>query len=155
MKPVLTFLALVGAACAARVPLGPALYRDGGAQRPFGSREPFRNGAAHHSSSSSPNRKPKGFTASNLLDKVSIEVDGQPRNLVTYATGASTHNPLTGWDDSKETVTYELIEHDEFPQYSIRLRQPRVCDPHVLQYSGYLDIAEDKHLFFWCVRSLG
>lgn len=31
------------------------------------------------------------------------------------------------------------------------MTEPKLCDPSVKQYSGYLDIAEDKHLFFWLV----
>ncbi|KAJ2472401.1 hypothetical protein GGI02_001603 [Coemansia sp. RSA 2322] len=30
----------------------------------------------------------------------------------------------------------------------MRLKQPKLCDPEVRQYSGYLDM-ENKHVFFW------
>ncbi|EJD54383.1 peptidase S10, serine carboxypeptidase [Auricularia subglabra TFB-10046 SS5] len=29
------------------------------------------------------------------------------------------------------------------------LANPTICDPSVKQYSGYLDISDDRHLFFW------
>lgn len=45
----------------------------------------------------------------------------------------------------------ERFRHASFPGYQIRLKKPQLCDPTVKQYSGYLDISDDKHLFFWCV----
>jgi hypothetical protein len=43
----------------------------------------------------------------------------------------------------------EQVSHPSFSEYSLRLKTPTLCDDSVKQYSGYLDIAEDKHLFFW------
>lgn len=43
----------------------------------------------------------------------------------------------------------ELVQHPAFREYQLRVTEPALCDPNVKQYSGYLDIAEDKHLFFW------
>jgi cathepsin A (carboxypeptidase C) len=43
----------------------------------------------------------------------------------------------------------ELVSHPLIAEYKLRIVEPRLCDPSVKQYSGYLDIAEDKHLFFW------
>jgi cathepsin A (carboxypeptidase C) len=31
--------------------------------------------------------------------------------------------------------------------------KPELCDPSVHQLSGYLDISETKHLFFWFEES--
>ncbi|KAJ2724848.1 hypothetical protein GGI07_001701 [Coemansia sp. Benny D115] len=31
----------------------------------------------------------------------------------------------------------------------MRLRQPQLCDPEVKQYSGYVDLHDDRHVFFW------
>ena len=45
--------------------------------------------------------------------------------------------------------TDELLTHHDFPEYKIRVTSPQLCDPSVKQYSGYLDISDDKHLFFW------
>ncbi|KAL0947633.1 hypothetical protein HGRIS_013721 [Hohenbuehelia grisea] len=56
--------------------------------------------------------------------------------------------------DGKEFVkqkglVYELITHPSFTDYQLRTTEPKLCDPSVKQLSGYLDIADDKHLFFW------
>ena len=39
-----------------------------------------------------------------------------------------------------------------FDNYQLRFTEPTLCDSSVKQYSGYLDVAEDKHLFFWYVQ---
>jgi carboxypeptidase C (cathepsin A) len=54
------------------------------------------------------------------------------------------------------TIVHEVerITMAEFPEYAIRVRSPEgLCDPTVRQYSGYLDISETKHLFFWFFES--
>ncbi|KAJ6536304.1 Alpha/Beta hydrolase protein [Mycena capillaripes] len=53
----------------------------------------------------------------------------------------------------REAMTYEHVSHPSFSDYSMRLKTPTLCDNSVKQYSGYLDIAEDKHLFFWFFES--
>ncbi|KAJ2804516.1 hypothetical protein H4R20_002473 [Coemansia guatemalensis] len=35
------------------------------------------------------------------------------------------------------------------PNRQIRIKSSNLCDANVTQYSGYIDVAEDKHLFFW------
>lgn len=45
----------------------------------------------------------------------------------------------------------ELVSHPSFTEHQLRITEPTLCDPSVKQYSGYLDIADDKHLFFWWV----
>lgn len=47
----------------------------------------------------------------------------------------------------------ELVLHPAFQEHQLRITEPDLCDSSVKQYSGYLDIADDKHLFFWCVIS--
>ncbi|KAJ7145287.1 serine carboxypeptidase [Mycena filopes] len=54
-----------------------------------------------------------------------------------------------------EITTYEHVSHPAFAEYSLRVQKPTLCDDSVKQYSGYLDIAEDKHLFFWFFESRG
>lgn len=69
-------------------------------------------------------------------------VDGSRRTFVKYP----------GYKAGDADIVYELISHAAFPNYKLRLRKPSICDPDVVQYSGYLDISDDKHLFFWCVE---
>ena len=45
------------------------------------------------------------------------------------------------------------LTHPEFPLHRLRVVEPTLCDPNVRQYSGYLDISETKHLFFWFEES--
>ncbi|TFL01046.1 carboxypeptidase C [Pterulicium gracile] len=51
-------------------------------------------------------------------------------------------------------LLYELVE-DELvsPEYQLRMTEPDLCDKSVKQVSGYLDIEEDKSLFFWYFES--
>lgn len=60
---------------------------------------------------------------------------------------------MTDLDDDHlwiSSILDQRVTLDEFPDYAIRLRSPQgLCDPSVKQYSGYLDISESKHLFFW------
>ena len=47
-----------------------------------------------------------------------------------------------------------MIQHAEFPGHSIRMREPEaLCDASSKQYSGYLDVADDAHLFYWFFES--
>ncbi|KZV76370.1 hypothetical protein PENSPDRAFT_646398 [Peniophora sp. CONT] len=52
-------------------------------------------------------------------------------------------------------LTYELITHPAFADHSLRTTDPELCDPSVKQHSGYLDITDGKHLFFWFFESRG
>ncbi|KAF5349522.1 hypothetical protein D9756_008992 [Leucocoprinus leucothites] len=53
----------------------------------------------------------------------------------------------------QDNLLYELVSHPALSAYKLRVTEPKLCDPSVQQYSGYLDIAEDKHLFFWFFES--
>lgn len=62
------------------------------------------------------------------------------------------------FEDGKQFIkqhglTYELVQHPHFGDYKLRVTEPKLCDPSVKQYSGYLDITDDKHLFFWFFES--
>ena len=43
----------------------------------------------------------------------------------------------------------ETFGHPSFAHYALRLTRPDLCDTSVNQYSGFLDISQTRHLFFW------
>jgi hypothetical protein len=45
----------------------------------------------------------------------------------------------------------EVVTHAALPNHQLRTTEPHLCDPSVQQYSGYLDVTDGKHLFFWSV----
>lgn len=61
------------------------------------------------------------------------------------------------WQESGATfqrqnnVIYEVVEHPNFAAHQLRVQtaDPKLCDSTVKQISGYLDIDDNKHLFFW------
>jgi hypothetical protein len=53
-------------------------------------------------------------------------------------------------DDSSDVLD-ELVKKPAFSDYQLRFTEPKLCDPSVKQHSGYLDITDGKHLFFWYV----
>ncbi|KAJ6476261.1 Alpha/Beta hydrolase protein [Mycena sanguinolenta] len=50
-------------------------------------------------------------------------------------------------------LLYEVVSLPSFDEHQLRFTEPKLCDTSVKQYSGYLDIADDKHLFFWFFES--
>ncbi|KAF9036830.1 carboxypeptidase C [Panaeolus papilionaceus] len=53
----------------------------------------------------------------------------------------------------QDNLLYEFVTHPLFNGYNLRVTEPKLCDSSVKQYSGYLDIDADKHLFFWFFES--
>ncbi|KAJ7076093.1 serine carboxypeptidase, partial [Mycena belliarum] len=49
-----------------------------------------------------------------------------------------------------EYVSAPFLETDQ-----LRIVVPKLCEPSVKQYSGYFNIAKDKHMFFWFFESRG
>ncbi|KAF9533625.1 carboxypeptidase C [Crepidotus variabilis] len=49
----------------------------------------------------------------------------------------------------QNNLMYEFVTHPDLQSYDLRVTEPKLCDSTVKQYSGYLDVASDKHLFFW------
>ncbi|KAJ7134837.1 Alpha/Beta hydrolase protein [Mycena epipterygia] len=52
----------------------------------------------------------------------------------------------------RDAMMYEHVSHPAFTDHSLRLK-PTLGEDSVKQYFGFLDIAEDKHLFFWFSES--
>ncbi|GAA5938571.1 S10 family peptidase [Sporobolomyces koalae] len=53
-----------------------------------------------------------------------------------------------------EGINYELVQHAEFPSHSLRMNKvEQLCDSTSKSYSGYLDIADDAHMFYWFFES--
>ncbi|KIP04923.1 hypothetical protein PHLGIDRAFT_31123 [Phlebiopsis gigantea 11061_1 CR5-6] len=53
----------------------------------------------------------------------------------------------------QDGFVYELVTSPAFKNYQLRVTDPEICDPSVKQHSGYLDISDGKHLFFWFFES--
>ena len=70
-------------------------------------------------------------------DGSTCESDSQPRDL--FDIRELTCSPV------------EVVTHPMFNDHRLRIAEPKICDPGVKQYSGYFDITDGKHLFFWQV----
>ncbi|XAO25236.1 hypothetical protein I312_104051 [Cryptococcus bacillisporus CA1280] len=53
----------------------------------------------------------------------------------------------------KDGIEYLALSHPAFPLHRLRVVKPELCDSSVKQLSGYLDISETRHLFFWFQES--
>ncbi|KAF9535450.1 serine carboxypeptidase [Crepidotus variabilis] len=53
------------------------------------------------------------------------------------------------FEDAGQGQMYETVMHTGFQNYDLSLTESKLCDSTVKQYSGYLDIEKNKHLFFW------
>lgn len=42
-----------------------------------------------------------------------------------------------------------LFSHSDYPDHRMRATQPNLCASDSEQWSGYLDLPNDRHLFFW------
>lgn len=47
------------------------------------------------------------------------------------------------------TFSDSSLNHETSLYRMSRIFQPTVCEDSVKQYSGYIDITDTKHLFFW------
>jgi cathepsin A (carboxypeptidase C) len=81
------------------------------------------------------------FSGEHIVEEVAKKpfVEG-----VTYSTSST--GKLTKWN--VQTLP-------EFPRYTVRTKtdETKLCDPNVKQVSGYLDVDDDKHFYFWYFAS--
>lgn len=56
-----------------------------------------------------------------------------------------------GHDGQKNQDGYERVSLLSFSDHSLRVstKKSTLCDPDVKQHTGYLDVTDGKHLFFW------
>ncbi|KAF7345099.1 hypothetical protein MVEN_01673600 [Mycena venus] len=110
-------------------------------------------------------------------DQIVFEVDSTPNRVPGLPSKDAYYVVLDEWlDDAKRAILkgkknlekwyhdgkqyikqnellYELVSLPSFNEHQLRVTEPQLCDPSVKQISGYLDIAHDKHLFFWFFES--
>ncbi|KAJ3271943.1 hypothetical protein HDV01_006077 [Terramyces sp. JEL0728] len=64
-------------------------------------------------------------------------------------------NQLLGMD-KQNTVSslaeFSIFRNPAFPEYSLRVKYPKLCDPTVKQISGYVDISDDRHVFVFSCK---
>ncbi|KAI8083185.1 prepro-carboxypeptidase Z [Halteromyces radiatus] len=51
------------------------------------------------------------------------------------------------------TKTFSSVLYSENTTATLSFKQPTLCDPTILQYTGYLDVGAHEHYFFWFVES--
>lgn len=72
-----------------------------------------------------------------------------PPSQATFRAGLSTNSEIAD-GRSNGSRSYELAGHPEFSQHNLRITaNPSLCDPSVKQHSGYLDVSDGRHLWFW------
>ncbi|SCV69594.1 BQ2448_2614 [Microbotryum intermedium] len=50
-------------------------------------------------------------------------------------------------------LTDELVRHPNYPDHLLRIKQPKLCSDKAMAYSGYVDIGNQKNLFFFYIES--
>ncbi|KAJ7145401.1 serine carboxypeptidase [Mycena crocata] len=80
--------------------------------------------------------------------------ENPPTNFFSRLRGTFEQWYLDGADFVKQHLPYNdavvspVLESDKF-----RIVTPKLCERSVKQYSGYFNIANDKHIFFWFFES--
>lgn len=113
--------------------------------------------------------RPDFSSHSHPQDVLQAEVMDGFKHFEEEMTGSLTHlleafedkvhsatHAANGWLKEAESVwasgiEYQRFTHASFPSYALRVAKDvngTVCDPEAKMISGYLDVAEDKHLWF-------
>ncbi|KAK9710395.1 hypothetical protein K7432_008444 [Basidiobolus ranarum] len=50
-------------------------------------------------------------------------------------------------------IGWARYTHQDYPNFQLRVQEPKLCDPSVKQISGYLDLDDNQHFFFWFFES--
>ncbi|KAH9172463.1 Alpha/Beta hydrolase protein [Lactarius sanguifluus] len=96
-----------------------------------------------------------------LVDTVQegLAYGNPPGSVVHNGGNALPEDKVETWSEEgrefmkQNGLVFELVKHSAFPTHQLRIREPNLCEPSVQQYSGYLDVTEGKHLFFWFFES--
>ncbi|THH31031.1 hypothetical protein EUX98_g3169 [Antrodiella citrinella] len=98
--------------------------------------------------------------ATSDSDQVVLDENAAGRSGVVgsdgeQAVGAGGHT--IPFEDNDEFLGFEaeLVHLQAFPEHQLRITNTRstLCDTSVKQHSGYLDISDGRHLFFWFFES--
>ncbi|KAI9592647.1 Alpha/Beta hydrolase protein [Syncephalis fuscata] len=76
-----------------------------------------------------------------------LKEDTSPAELFSVPPGEKAVKTLRQEGDST------VLTLSNVPGYSIQFKEPKLCDSTVKQYSGYLNVKDDKHFFFWFFES--
>ncbi|KZS92434.1 serine carboxypeptidase [Sistotremastrum niveocremeum HHB9708] len=74
---------------------------------------------------------------------------------ISFTESAPDYNFTTLDLSSLSEEEFTVLEHPQFPSYSVRIRQTAsgFCDPSVKSYTGYIDTSASRHLFFYFFES--
>ncbi|TDL28277.1 carboxypeptidase C [Rickenella mellea] len=90
----------------------------------------------------------------HTLDDAYTKLEEKAKNVLLDIEGTVERWIEDGRSYVKQHGTiFEHFTHFAFNDHAIRITEPTLCDPDVQQYSGYLDVSDGKHLFFWFFES--
>ncbi|KAM5539968.1 hypothetical protein V8D89_006471 [Ganoderma adspersum] len=90
------------------------------------------------------------FRVEDVTSSQHVLTDASEReHLIGHSPGEWQEQEEPSGTFTKDGVLYHQFAHPAFSDYRLRVTSPEICDPTVKQYSGYLDISDTRHLFFW------
>ncbi|KAL1692251.1 Alpha/Beta hydrolase protein [Schizophyllum commune] len=91
--------------------------------------------------------------ASRLLSACALSIFASAQVLFQqHPYDAGLFTPFENLSALSETE-FTSLSHPFFPNYGVRVKKTKFCDGTVNSYTGYLDISETKHLFFYLFES--